>query len=114
MCTPPLPGLCNNVRVRLHSSLIPRLPQCANESREAGKIYHMRNTTGRVDLNTFERTNEFAHTLLMKYTHSVVRALLVTGRNSTTLNYLAVLQATVSVQTHTFKNHINLLPYLSN
>ena len=114
MCTPPLPGLCNNVRVRLHSSLIPRLPQCANESGEAGKIYHMRNTTGRVDLNTFGRTNEFAHTLLMEYTHSVVTALLVTGRNSTMLNNLAVLQAMVSVQTRTFENHTNLLPYPSN
>ena len=92
MCTPPLPGLCNKVRVRLHSSLIPRLPQCANESGEAGKIYHMRNTMlGRVDLNTFGRTNEFAYTLLMEYTRSVLTALLVTGRNSTTLNYLAVL-----------------------
>ena len=33
----------------------------------------------------------------MEYTHSVVRALLVTGRNSTMLNNLAVLQAVVSV-----------------
>ena len=118
MCTLPLPGLCNNVRVRLHSSLIPRLPQCANESGEAGKIYHMRNTTGRVDLNTFGRTNEFAHTLLMEYTCSIVRALLHgdrTGRNGATLQLLG---SDVSygkcTQTRTFENNTNLLPYLSN
>ena len=69
---------------------------------------------GRVDLNTFGRTNEFAYTLLMEYTHSVVTALLVTGRNSTMLNNLAVLQAMVSVQTRTFENHTNLLLYPSN
>ena len=33
----------------------------------------MGNTTRRVDLNTFGRTNEFAHILLIEYTHSVVR-----------------------------------------
>ena len=82
---------------------------------QAGKIYHMRKPClGRVDLNTFGRTNEFTHTLLMEYTHSVVTALLVTGRNSTMLNNLAVLQAMVSVQTRTLENHANLLLYLSN
>ena len=71
--------------------------------------------TGRVDLNTFGQTNEFAHTLLMEYTHSVVTALLVTGQNSTTLQLPG---STASygkcTQTRTFENHNNLLPYLSN
>ena len=73
---------------------------------------------GRVDLNTFERTNEFAHTLLMEYTRSIVRALLHgdrTGWNGATLQSPGSdVSCGKFTQTRTFENHANLLPYLSN
>ena len=73
---------------------------------------------GRVDLNTFGRTNEFAHTLLMEYTRSIVRALLHgdrTGWNGATLQSPGSdVSCGKFTQTRTFENHANLLPYPSN
>ena len=41
-----------------------------NEKGEPGKIYHMRNVTGRENLITCGQTNKLAHALLTEYTQS--------------------------------------------
>ena len=51
------------------------------EKGEPGKIYHMRNVTGRGNLITSGRTNELAHTLWTEYTRSIVKALWLIERD---------------------------------
>lgn len=48
------------------------------ERGEPGSIYHVRNVTGGEDLVTYEQTNELDYTLLIEYTHSVMKALWLT------------------------------------
>jgi len=63
----------------LYSSLVPRLFPRANERMKVkggpGKIYHLRNVTGRENLITCGWTNELTHTW---YTCSVMKALWLT------------------------------------
>ena len=80
--------------------LVPVFP-CAQtknlkKREEPGKIYHMRNVTGRENLITRQWTNELAHGLL---TENSCESFMVDrmGLDSTMLYYLAVQWAMVSV-----------------
>ena len=73
--------------------------ETSKERREPGKIYHVRNNIGRKNLFTSGRMNELTHVLWTEYIRFVSNALWLTqtGLDSTTLHYLAVWQAMVSV-----------------
>ena len=62
------------------------------KSKGKGRAYQVRNVTGRKAENEANRT----------------------GLDSTTLHYLAVRQAIVSVHDFSFKHHANLLTYLAD
>ena len=79
---------------------VPRLSPRANENRkergEPGKIYHVRNVIGRENLIKSGLTNELAHALWTEY-HCESFMADRTGLGGTTLHYLAIRQAMVSV-----------------
>ena len=99
-------------------SLVPRLSPCANEKpKERGEpsiIYHMRNAMGRETLIRCGRVNELAHTLLTELSSESFLADR-TELYGTTLHYLAVQQAMMSVHRLVYsKISLTLPAYLVN
>ena len=84
------------------------------ERGEPGKIYYMRNTSGRAE--TLYKVDELAYTLLMEKSSTSVLADRM-GLYGTTLHYLAVQQAMMSVHRPVYSKimqHITLFAYLKN
>ena len=83
------------------------------ERGEPGKIYYMRNASGRAEtLIKRGQVNELAYTLLTEWSSEHVLADR-TGLYCTTLHYLAVQQAMMSEHSKIML-HVTLLAYLAN
>ena len=80
------------------TSLSPQQERKMERKGESLVKFIVRNVIGRENLITCGWTNELAHALLTEYTHSVTKLYgWQTGLDSTTLHYLAIRRAMVSI-----------------